>query len=98
MNRGINRQEEARLGMGMTDLQGVCVCVFFLNPWAPEWGQLQCSKRNTLLNTHSQINMNRFSKARNHYGNAKMKGSKNTVLFLPLFQGELRGNSGETTG
>lgn len=26
MNRGINRQE-ARLGMSMTDLQSVCVCV-----------------------------------------------------------------------
>lgn len=46
MNRGINRQE-ARLGMSMTDLQSVCVCALFFNLWAPEWGERQCSKKET---------------------------------------------------
>lgn len=72
MNRGINRQE-ARLGKSTTDLQGVCARVhaLFFNLWAPEWGERQCSKRNTLhtlLSTHkhkhtpSQIYMKRFYK------------------------------------
>lgn len=66
--------------MSLTDLQGVCVCVpvcpcaLFPNLWAPEWGERQCSKRNTLhtqlsahkhkrRHTHSQIYMKRFYKA-----------------------------------
>lgn len=101
MNRGINRQE-ARLGMSMTDLQSVCVCSLF-QPLGSRVGRAAVQqKRNTLhtlLNTHThtntQSNINeKILQSLNHYGNEKWKGSKNTILFLPLFCG----NSRETTG
>lgn len=55
------------------------MCVFFLNPWAPEWGQLQCSKRNTLLNTQSNIHEIDSTKPHIIMVMAKSKGLK--ILF-----------------